>query len=123
MTHNFCSNSLHIYRFDGDDGMDKMLLIIKMFGIGFKTLGDLEVESVLDYSKGLDGLPESDVINYRLAGGSSVIIKPSDNEPEIKVYISVKGDSEEDAAGIERRVAEDIESIVFMDDRLCYCCE
>ena len=115
--------SRHIYHFDGSDAMSKMQLILKMFRFGFKTIGDIEVESVLDYSKGLDGLPQSDVVEYRLAGGSAVILKPSATEPKLSVYISVKADSEEAAAAMETRICEDLDNIIFMDDRMGYCCE
>lgn len=119
----FCTNNLHIYQFEGDDAMLKMQTIVKMFRFGFKTIGDLEVESILDYGKGLDGLPESDVINYRLAGGYAVVIRPSATEPKINVYISIAGEDKEAAAAIEQRVCEDLESIIYLDDRMGYCCE
>lgn len=123
MISGYSTNTLHSYQFDDPDGMLKMRLIMKMFRYGFKTIGDLRVESVLDYSKGLDGLPESDVIQYRLEGGSAVILKPSAGEPKLNVYISVTGDSEESAAEIEKSVCEDLENIIFMDDRMGFCCE
>ena len=119
----FSDYSRHVYHFDGPDAMSKMQLILKMFRFGFKTIGDIEVESVLDYSKGVNGLPQSDDVEYRLAGGPAVILKPSADEPKLSVYISVKGDSEEDAAAIETRICEDLDSIIFMDDRMGYCCE
>ena len=132
MLNGYTTNTLHIYSFEGDDGLLKMQAILKLFRYGFKTIGDLKVESVLDYSKGLDGLPASDMLQYRLAGGSSVILKPSasgqdsstsDIEPKLNVYISVRGDSEAQAAAIEARVSDDLESIIYMDDRMGYCCE
>ena len=103
--------------------MPKMQLILKMFRYSFKTIGDIKVEIVLDYSKGLDGLPQSDVVEYRLAGGSAVILKPSATEPKLSAYISVEADSEEAAAAIETRICDDLDSIIFMDDRMGYCCE
>jgi len=123
MSHAYSTNTLHTFIFDGDDATEKMQLIVKMFRYGFKSIGGLRVEDVLDYNRGLDGLPESDVIQYRLAGGSAVILKPSATEPKLNVYISVTGDSSENAAALEQRVCEDLEGIIFMDDRMSYCCE
>ena len=119
----FSTNTLHTYMFEGTDAMEKMHLIVKMFRYGFRTIGDLEVERVMDYSRGLEGLPESDVIEYRLAGGSAVILKPSGTEPKLTVYISVTGDNESNALDIEKRVCEDLDKIIYMDDRMGYCCE
>ena len=47
-------------------GMIDMQLVMKMFRCGFKSIGGIKVESVLDHSKGADGqqksAPEKDVI-------------------------------------------------------------
>ncbi|MBQ6440841.1 MAG: hypothetical protein IJJ06_12140 [Mogibacterium sp.] len=123
MISTYSTNTLHTYQYSEPDGMSRMQLILKMFRYGFKTIGGLKVEIVLDYSKETDGLPKSDVVEYRLEGGSALVIRPSRTEPKLNVYISIKGDSEEAAAAIETRVCEDLESIIFMDDRMDYCCE
>lgn len=123
MINTYSTNSLHTYQYSETDGMPRMQLILKMFRYGFKTIGGLKVESVLDYSKGMDGLPASDVVEYRLEGGSALVIRPSGTEPKLNIYISIKGDSEEAATALETRVCEDLESIIFMDDRMGYCCE
>ena len=120
---NFCTNTIHNFEFVGDDAMEKMQLIVKMFRIGFRSIGGLKVEDVMDYSRGLEGLPRSEMIEYRLAGGSALVLKPSADEPKLSVYISVKGDSEESAANLEKRVCDDLEGIIYMDDRMGYCCE
>ena len=123
MTNSNFTNTMHSFQFEGDDAMEKMQLILKMFRYGFRSIGGLKVVEVLDYSRGMEGLPESDVIQYRLEGGSAIILKPAAAEAILNVYISVTGDSPESAAAIEKSVCEDLESIVFMDDRMGYCCE
>lgn len=99
-------------------------LVMKMFRCGFKSIGGIKVESVLDHRKGPDGhqktAPENDVLEYHLAGGPSVEIRSSSAEPKIEVYISVPGD---DTESLEKRIREDIESIIYMDSRMGYCCE
>ncbi len=113
-------NSLHKYRFEDDDGMR---YVLKMFRYGFKTIGNIEVERVLIHSNGTDGATGSDIIGYRLADGSSIEIRPSDAGTEAEVFISVASVNEENAACIETRIREDIESILYLNCRAGYCCE
>lgn len=123
MKHSYYTNDLYCYLFEDTEGMEKMQLIVKMFRYGFKTIGGLEVEQVLDYSCGIGGLPESGVIEYLLAGGSAVILKPFGSESKLNVYISIAGDTEQDAEAMKERICEDLENIIYMDGRMGYCCE
>ncbi|MCL2520475.1 MAG: phospho-sugar mutase [Spirochaetaceae bacterium] len=52
---------------------------------------------IIDYLKDTD-LPKSDVLEYNLAGGTKVIVRPSGTEPKIKFYILAQG---EDKAAID----------------------
>ena len=74
-----------------------------------ETIGGKKVEKVLDYSKGLDGLPKSDVLKYLLEGNSSVVVRPSGTEPKLKVYISISAASMDKARAVEKQIAEQIE--------------
>ena len=38
-------------------------------------------------------LPKSNVLEYRLANGDKVIVRPSGTEPKLKAYLSAKGDT------------------------------
>ena len=129
-------NKTYTYPREGDSGMIDMQLVMKMFRCGFKSIGGIKVESVLDHSKGADGqqktVPEKDALEYHLAGGPSVEIRPSSAESKIEVNITVPDDDKEGAAAddclvnaseIEKRIREDIESIIYMDNRMGYCCE
>lgn len=49
--------------------------------------GSAVVES-LDYMTGINGLPKSNVLSFKAADGSKLIIRPSGTEPLIKVYIT-----------------------------------
>jgi phosphoglucomutase len=61
------------------------------------------VESVLDYSLGLDGLPAENVLKFLLSDGSWFCLRPSGTEPKIKIYFAVRGQSpDEAAANLER---------------------
>ena len=116
-----CSNN-RIYRFEGTDGATKMHDALKMFRFGFKTIGPCEVESVRIFSKEEPGDVMSDELEYLLAGGSSVLIKPNGSEQTIEVSLTtdnVNGDTTE----IAEQIWNDIEGIIYIDFRAGYCCE
>jgi len=61
------------------------------------------VDSVLDYSQGLDGLPAENVLKFLLSDGSWFCLRPSGTEPKIKIYFAVRGESPDEAsANLER---------------------
>ncbi len=110
-------NTQYSYQFEDTDGMLKIQDAMKMFRYGFGRIGNIEVESILKEQ------PKSGDVKYMLLGGSSILISPGESEPKLDVYISIISDNEDSAAEIEARVRNDIESIVYIDDRMGYCCE
>lgn len=70
--------------------------------------GPKKVLSCLDYSQGLDGLPKSDVLRFLLEDDCSLVVRPSGTEPKLKVYISVRANSMEDAKKAEKEIAESL---------------
>ncbi len=56
-----------------------------------------EVENLKDYSKGIDGLPKSDVLKFFLENDGWFAVRPSGTEPKIKFYFGVKAESENNA--------------------------
>lgn len=107
----YCLNTLHSFEFEGSAGMAKMADIMKKFhesiGTGYQFAGK-KIETVLDYSKGLNGLPKSDVLKYLMEGNCSVVVRPSGTEPKLKTYISVSADTKEQAEVIERKITEEL---------------
>ena len=103
-------NTLHSYEFDGAAGFAKMQDIMKKFRQGLEHIGGKQVLKVLDYSTGLDGLPQADVLKYSLEGNSSLVVRPSGTEPKLKAYISVSADSKEQATAIEAKMANELKA-------------
>ncbi len=54
-----------------------------------ESLGGRDVTSVEDLSEGVEGLPPTDGLRYRLDGGARVIVRPSGTEPKLKCYLEV----------------------------------
>jgi phosphomannomutase len=53
------------------------------------ALGGRAVESADDLLVGSAGLPPTDGLRYRLAGGGRVVVRPSGTEPKLKCYLEV----------------------------------
>jgi phosphomannomutase len=54
-----------------------------------ERLGGFHVEQVEDLSEGLNGLPPTEGLRYRLADDARVVVRPSGTEPKIKCYLEV----------------------------------
>ena len=107
----YCLNTLHSYMFEGPSGMMKMQTIMMRFREELSEIAGQKVISTLDYSFGIDGLPESDVIKF-FTEKASVVIRPSGTEPKLKVYISVTADDRMHAESIEKDISTCIEKII-----------
>ncbi len=55
----------------------------------------LDILKVKDYSKGIDGLPKSDVLKFFLKNNCWFAVRPSGTEPKIKFYFGVSSNSME----------------------------
>ena len=55
-----------------------------------KDLAGHKIDQVVDLSRGEGGLPPSDVLVFKLAGGRRVIMRPSGTEPKLKSYYEVR---------------------------------
>jgi phosphomannomutase len=53
------------------------------------SLGGLGVEAMDDLAAGADGLPPTEGLRLRLAGGARVVVRPSGTEPKLKCYLEV----------------------------------
>ena len=57
-----------------------------------KYIGGSEVEKVLDYNEGIDGLPKSNVLKFMMQDGWFAV-RPSGTEPKIKFYYAFSGEN------------------------------
>lgn len=103
-TYGYCLNKLHSYSFEGSAGFEKMQKIMSNFRCCVTEFGGKHVLRMLDYSKGIEGLPKSDVIKFLLEDNCSVVVRPSGTEPKLKVYISICAPDESSAAVLENRI-------------------
>ena len=95
------------FTFMGESGMEKMEeLMFDLRSQPPRAIAGLPVEGVTDYKTDDTGLPRADVLEYRLPGGSKVIIRPSGTEPKIKAYLSAVKPSVEEANAQLARMAE-----------------
>ena len=106
------SNYLKSYEFTGSAGFKKMNDIMEKFRHDVKSIGDLEVKELLDYSKGLNGLPKSNVIKLIFKDGSSIVVRPSGTEPKLKIYVSLLGQSEQENTSKNQVLFENIEKLL-----------
>ncbi len=95
----------------GLDGTERMAaLMAKLRADAPKTVGGLEVVAIRDYKAGTitaadgtvspTGLPKSNVLCFDLAGGNTVVVRPSGTEPKIKFYMLCRGENKDQALQI-----------------------
>jgi phosphoglucomutase len=101
-------NKVDSFEFPGLSGMDKMSGIMKGLRENAPAdFGGVAVESVTDYDDPeKTGLPKANVLIYKLADGSTVIVRPSGTEPKIKTYFTTKGADLKEAQAKKDALAE-----------------
>lgn len=77
--------------YPGADGAQRMADI--MAGLRAQPpaqVADRDVAEIVDYAEGVGDLPKANVVEFRLAGGGKLIVRPSGTEPKIKAYLFAK---------------------------------
>lgn len=94
-------NDLMDFTFEGAAGMEKMAAIMEgLRSDPPKAIIGKKVAFITDYERDDTGLPASNVLEYILEDGSSVMARPSGTEPKLKFYLSAKGGSREESEAI-----------------------
>ena len=120
-------NSLLNFNFEGAAGMQKMSdMMNKLRSNPPKTVAGLEVCGISDYLNSIKTdlksgstekieLPKSNVLSYKLTGGSGVIVRPSGTEPKIKIYITAVKKDRASAEELTKEISADIEKIMGIE--------
>ena len=83
---------------NGIDAAKKMEGLMKALRESqIEKIGGVSVSEVRDYQQGIEGLPPADVLYYRMADGSVIIVRPSGTEPKMKIYIMTNASGESEA--------------------------
>ena len=110
-------------QYSGLNAMKEMNAVVdKMKTLEIKEIGGIKVNAIRDYSKAekrcADGTIESidsaktNAVYYELDGGSFICIRPSGTEPKLKVYYSLKCESEQVAKEKFELVKTDFEQFI-----------
>lgn len=111
-------NRLDNYAFEGAAGMQKMAdMMEELRNNPPAEICSSKVVWVGDYKTGKTtdgetGLPKSNVLSYRMASGDTVIVRPSGTEPKIKIYITAKATSREEAEKKLQVVSDSVKTLL-----------
>ncbi len=109
----FYRNGLLSRAFEGQDGMAAMDALMKSLRTAPPVeIAGWKVNGMTDYLNDGTGLIPSDVLEFRLEDAGKVIVRPSGTEPKLKIYLSVRGSGEEDAAARLERLSRGAEALL-----------
>ena len=109
----FYRNGLLSKAFEGQDGMAAMDALMKSLRTAPPAeIAGWKVNGTTDYLNDGTGLIPSDVLEFRLEDAGKVIVRPSGTEPKLKLYLSVRGNGEEDAAARLERLSKGAEALL-----------
>ncbi len=117
-------NTVLNFGFEGASGMEKMKTLMDDLRDGAPSdIGGLQVLAVSDYmanetvdtktgEKTAIDLPKSNVLQYKLPGGSGVIVRPSGTEPKIKIYITAVAADKKSAEALTATIGDSMKKIM-----------
>ena len=89
----------------GIEGTEKIKAIMQKFRTEKLPF---DIEKMIDYSSGIDGLPKSDVLKFFLSDWGWFAVRPSGTEPKIKFYFGVVGSSKQSASELLGKIETDV---------------
>ena len=84
-------STLDCFQFEGAEGFKKMQDIMEDYR-GASEVEGKKIAAKKDYSKGIDGLPKSNVLKFTFENGDTMVVRPSGTEPKLKIYKCFKAD-------------------------------
>ncbi|MPN18501.1 Phosphoglucomutase [bioreactor metagenome] len=94
--HGYYLDALDSFTLKGETGKARILEVMSYFRLHVRDAFP-DIEEVLDYKNGINGLPKSDVLKFYFKDSSWVAVRPSGTEPKIKFYYSMRAANEPDA--------------------------
>jgi phosphoglucomutase len=120
--HGIYRNAVESFAFEGADGMDKMAAIMNGLReappaeIGGDKIAYIEdIGRSVRIENGVESpiaLPKSNVLEYGLSTGCTVIVRPSGTEPKIKIYYSLVAKSDAEVDALEERYKQACHGLV-----------
>jgi len=80
--------SLDYFGIEGQEKISRIMANFRNFSDN-SFLGQ-KILQIKDYSKGIEGLPKSNVLGYFFEGGNQLYLRPSGTEPKIKFYLMIQ---------------------------------
>jgi len=108
-TYGYMLNTLHSFTFAGEKGMYQMNEIMDKLRGPIQKIAGVSILKRKDYRDGTEGLPKSNVLKFRIEGGS-LVIRPSGTEPKIKIYASIEGTDKAKAEAFEQSLIRGFET-------------
>ena len=109
--HGYSVTELRSYTFKGADGFMKMQEIMDSLRATPPAPCGLKLDKALDFEKGLDGLPPSNVLKLQY-NSASLTARPSGTEPKLKLYVYAEGESEEAARSVAEMIFNTAEKYI-----------
>ncbi len=101
--------ALETFHLDGQEGSARIKRVMTALRQA-DTIAGFDIQERTDYLRDNTGLPASDVLVFKLAGGRHLVARPSGTEPLLKLYLTVRcegGKEEEDMLQAFRQAAMD----------------
>jgi phosphoglucomutase len=97
----------------GIEGQEKISRIMANFrNFSEKSILGSAIKEIKDYSKGIEGLPKSNVIGFFFEDGNQVYLRPSGTEPKIKFYIMIQ---EKEGTLTNKKLNAEIKATKFLE--------
>lgn len=94
--------------YPGEKGKTEMdALISALRENPLKEIAGIKINEFKDYSKGIEGLPKSNVLSF-IGDGIKVIVRPSGTEPKVKYYLTAKRPTEKESDEIVELLKKNI---------------
>ncbi|WGS64785.1 phospho-sugar mutase [Marinitoga aeolica] len=100
------------FTLEGIEGLNKINTIMQKLRNNPPTqVKNLKLMEIIDYLKGINDLPQSNVVELNYENKLKIIGRPSGTEPKIKFYLLAKGNNEVEAKNIISGAKEVVNSL------------